>query len=123
MGVIEDSFLINGIKFDVNYYGEEDGKSICYLGYTHPDNALEYGKLFVVKLLCSKIEKIESINFGGTQINIPANAEDYLKERYGQNWRVPDKGYVYWKGPSTIATNDICIKIDMSKIDGENANE
>ena len=27
--------------------------------------------------------------------------EKYLSERYGKNWMIPDKNYVYWKANST----------------------
>lgn len=108
IGVIEDSFLINGIKFDVNYYRNSGDKSICYLAYIEsytPEN-----KMNTVELSCSKIEEITETSFGGVMVNIPKNAEIYLSERYG-NWRVPDKNYRYWRGPSTRPIPNLCEQI------------
>jgi adenine deaminase len=40
---------------------------------------------------------------------LPDVDRDILKlsvvERYGKNWTIPDKNYVYWKGPSVEPTN------------------
>lgn len=108
IGTVESSFLIGGIKFDINYYRSEEGypdSDICYLMYRDPER--EYGKdeLSVVRLVSPHIGSVVRTGFAGTEICIPENAEEYLAARYGENWRVPDRGYVYWKGPSTSPTD------------------
>lgn len=100
IGIVEDSYFLNGIKFDINYYSYLDEKSICYLFYQEQDKKYEDNKFDVVRLSCSKIEEITKIAFMNFYINVPKNSEKYLSERYGQNWRIPDKSYIYWKGPS-----------------------
>lgn len=106
VGIIEQSFVYKNIKFDINYYlaGESD---VCYLMYNDPDKQLEAGQMSVVKLHCPHIEKINKILFQGIEINAPEDPEGYLAVRYGENWRIPDKKYIYWKGPSTQPTNYI----------------
>ena len=105
IGVVEESYILNNIKFDVNFYFTENDKSVCYLMYKDP--GMEYDKdcLSVVKLTCSRIEMIRSYKWRDVDINVPENPEQYLANRYGENWRIPDKNYIYWKGPSTIPTN------------------
>lgn len=106
LGPIEDSFVINGIKFDINYYTREEGKDVCYLMYRDP--ALKYDRddvMSVVKLSCDPLVEIEKYDFFGTEINIPVNAERYLAQRYGDDWRIPNTKYIYWKGPSTEKTD------------------
>lgn len=103
-GVVEDSYLYNGIKFDINYYRRENGRDICYLMYREPDRQYEAGELSVVKLSVPSISGIQTVGFAGGQINVPTKAEAYLAARYGVNWRIPDKNYLYWKGPSTEPT-------------------
>jgi phosphorylcholine metabolism protein LicD len=105
IGIVEESYLLNNIKFDVNYYSTDNDKSICYLLYTDPAFHYEDSCMSVVKLTSKKIKNIELYSWGDICINIPQNPEQYLTERYGDRWRIPDKNYVYWKGPSTTPTN------------------
>lgn len=108
VGVVEDSFTMNGIKFDVNYYYRNEECDVCYLGYRAPEKNYEEGTMNAVRLSCPRIEKITNIHFGDCDVNIPSNPEQYLANRYGDNWRVPDKGYIYWKGPSATPIENIC---------------
>ena len=101
IGIVEDTFIYNGIKFDICYYYEDGDKHLCYLGYKDPK--VKYDDIAVVNsvvLACDKIEKTTTIKIGKYSLNIPEEPEKYLVQRYGESWRVPDKGYVYWKGPS-----------------------
>lgn len=106
IGVVEDSFCVNEIKFDINYYYLGEESDYCYLMYKNPELKYERNEeLSVVELHCSKICKIVKTDFMGGQVNIPENAKDYLEERYGKNWRVPDPDWIYWKGPSAVPIN------------------
>ncbi len=101
IGVIEDTFVLNDIKFDVSYYFIENDIDVCYLGYYNPDKKFDNETMDLVRLECNHIDKTEGFYFGGVQVNVPEKSEEYLAQRYGESWRIPDKNYVYWKGPST----------------------
>ena len=101
IGVGEDSFSYKDIRFDVGYYRQKEDKSVMYLTYKNPEVTLPQGTMNVVELSVSRINALDSVEFNGKQVNVPQNSEAYLAERYGANWRIPDKGYIYWKGPST----------------------
>ncbi len=107
LGVVEDSFVYNDIKFDINYFSEEAGSDICYLMYNDPERALPERSMHVVRLTTPHISALKKVDFGGCMINVPADPETYLAARYGKNWRIPDKNYIYWKGPSTSPTDYI----------------
>jgi len=94
IGDVLDTFYFKGIRIDVCYYEKERDRDCCYLFYG------EDGTEKVVRLYNSKIEKVVKFDFLGIMVNVPENKEKYLEERYG-NWRVPDKKYKYWEGPST----------------------
>lgn len=94
IGDVLDTFYFKGIRIDVCYYEKERDRDCCYLFYG------EDGIEKVVRLYNSKIEKVVKFDFLGIMVNVPENKEKYLEERYG-NWRVPDKKYKYWEGPST----------------------
>ena len=100
IGVVEDSFVINGIKFDINYYYRNGTFDLCYLSYTRPEKTYEPYTVDVVELRCQHVERLKSICFGGKMIAIPEDAEFYLQQRYGTNWRIPNKNYFFWEGPS-----------------------
>ena len=105
IGTVEESYKLNGIKFDVNYYVSEERKDVCYLLYKDPESIAE--RLNVVKLSCDIIERTIKVPFQELLISVPENPEEYLAQRYGDNWRIPDKGYVYWKGPSTSKISNL----------------
>ena len=107
IGIVEDSFIKNNIKFDLFYYHREENADVVYLMYKVPTSNLPEGSLNVVKASCLHINEIEKVDFKGKKINVPKNKESYLAERYGKNWTIPDKNYVYWKGPSTSPTDYI----------------
>ncbi len=109
IGITEDSFIYKNIKFDVCYYQQEDDCDICFLAYNPSSNGAD--QLCTVKLSCEHIEKLDKIIFNDYPINVPSNFEKYLSQRYGVNWKIPDKNYVYWKGPSTQKISNISTKI------------
>lgn len=111
IGIVEDSFNIGGVKFDVNYYQHNGENDICYLGYKKPDQNYEEGTMNVVSLSCPKIKNVVKIQVNGREINVPVCPEQYLANRYGDNWRVPDKDYIYWKGPSASPIDNMCKQI------------
>jgi len=110
-GIVEDSYLLNNIKFDVNFYKKNGETDLCYLLYV--DTTLPAGRMRAVELSCDEISGIERYEYHGCEINIPSNAEKYLCRRYGESWRVPDKNYVYWKGPSTRKINETGIRTEF----------
>ena len=107
LGIVEQSFVYYNIKFDINYYYRGSGTDVCYLLYSHPDKIYEEGTMSIVMLSCPTIEETKKFEFQGITVNVPTNAEAYLAVRYGENWRIPDKKYIYWKGPSTSPTDYI----------------
>ena len=107
LGVVEQSFVYDEVKFDINYYYQKDEKDYCYLMYRNPDKTYMIDEMSVVELSCEHIEKLQIKEFCGIKVNVPENAEKYLSCRYGENWKIPDKNYIYWKGPSTRPTDYI----------------
>lgn len=105
IGTVEDSFVMNGVKFDINYYVNDGDLDVCYLLFKDPEKTYCADEMSVVKLTCPCVLETKKINFMGADISVPVNAEQYLANRYGPNWKIPDKKYVYWKGPSTSLTD------------------
>ena len=108
IGIVEDSLKVNSIKFDINYYYCSNDIDICFLSYAKPDVRYQKDMMSVVKLECSHIVATKKVLFNGKMICVPEDSEKYLSERYGVNWRIPDKNYIYWKGPSTTAIDNLC---------------
>ncbi len=116
LGVIEDSFTVNDIKFDINYYSSLGDTDVCYLAYVSTEEQVKTGEMNVVKLTCDAIEETSQIEFCGFMVNIPQGAEAYLARRYGKNWRIPDRGWVYWQGPSTEQISDTCRRVNPNSV-------
>ena len=47
-------------------------------------------------------ENLKTINFYGIKTNIPADIEKYLIFKYGKNWRIPDKKWLWKKTLSKV---------------------
>jgi len=62
------------------------------------------GKLIPLIIPKHYFEKLETIKFYGMTFNVPSNAEEYLKYRYGENWRIPNKKWEWWKEDGAIKT-------------------
>lgn len=105
--IVEASFIYKKIKFDLNFYKNVDDQSICYLMYRNPNHQYENNQFDVVELSCTLIRSTKSIMFCNCLVNIPENPDLYLSERYGSNWMIPDKNYVYWQGPSAKCLDDV----------------
>ena len=107
IGIVEQSFSCRNVKFDINYYYTEGDKDVCYLIYRNPEKEYSDEQQDVVKLVCPHIAETQTILFQVIEINAPKKPEQYLAVRYGENWRIPDKKYIYWKGPSAVLTDYI----------------
>lgn len=104
--LVESSFRLLGIKMDINYYDVDESTARTWLFYRDPDK--EYGprERDVVQLSYSPIRDLETIIRGGVEIQIPANSEQLLAEKYGPNWRVPDPEWTYWRSPAAMPIDD-----------------
>lgn len=98
--IVEESYVFYDIKIDINYYFNDEDKSKCYLFYRIPEKKYNGDVLDAVELVCDRINIFKGYDFNGVLINVPENPEHLLEQRYGPNWKVPDKNWVYWKGPS-----------------------
>lgn len=88
------------IRFDINYYVNDDEYSKTWLFYREPDTYYPPGIRNVVELVYSRIEKISTLQIKGHTIPVPYNAQRILEEKYGPNWKVPDPNWIYWNSPS-----------------------
>ena len=104
--IVEQSYYYKGIKVDFNYYESDKKHSYTWLFYRDPKKKYKENR-DVVKMTYSKIDKMKQIVINDRKISIPSNAKTILKEKYGPNWTVPDKKWIYWQSPAA------------TKIDGE----
>lgn len=116
--LVESSFRMLGLKVDLNYYEVTDDFAKTWLLYRDPE--LSYGpqERDVVEMTYSPIGEFSTINVSGHDIQIPANAEQLLVEKYGPTWRVPDKNWIYWASPASTKIPDKGSFITFRYLDG-----
>jgi hypothetical protein len=73
--------------------------AICYVFLNIALGKLEYKS---VKVDQRHFRILKSCDFLGVQLAIPADPESYLESRYGANWRVPRRDWVYFKDDRSI---------------------
>lgn len=106
VGIVEETYILNDINFDLFFHFKEENYDICYGLYRESENKYDQYQMDVVKYRLSRVERIIKIDFQGVLINIPENPEKYLEESYGSDWKIPDKNWCYWKdAPNIIPCN------------------
>lgn len=88
-------------KLDIFFYYEKNG----YLW--HPIRGREseqspqkvYKPEIFTKTLFNNLKKV---SFKGRVCYLPNPPEQYLVERYGQNWKMPNPGYKFWRDSKAI---------------------
>lgn len=104
--LVESSFRLFGVKLDINYYQVDEESARTWLFYRHPDKQYGPRERDIVEMRYSPIREFTTVDVNGTPIKIPANAEQLLAEKYGPNWRVPDKDWIYWRSPAATPIDD-----------------
>ncbi len=111
---VEDSYhFFDGkkgvkIKFDINYYENGDDYSKTWLFYWNRNwKYKKKNERHIVEMTYSRIPGVKTIKIHGMDINIPINAEQLLEEKYGPNWRLKDKNWIYWESPAAKKLDDI----------------
>ncbi len=64
-------------------------KKICWIGDSDDKKTIKFSNTCLQKLISTKLY--------GKSFLSPSNPEFYLKQKYGSNWRVPDKKQFLWK--------------------------
>ena len=104
--VVEESYHLVGksgaplLKFDVNYYVTSATGTHTWLFYREPNRSYRPGERSTVRMSYGPISGVRKITIHGLQIPVPIEAERLLVEKYGSNWRAPDKQWRYWESPA-----------------------
>lgn len=104
VGIVEETYLLNGVRFDLFFDFKEENQDIVYGLYRERGKKYDQYQMDVVKYRLSGVERIIKIDFHDVLINIPQNPEKYLEETYGPNWRIPDKNWSYWKDATNVTS-------------------
>lgn len=105
--VVEQSYMKHHLKIDFQIYTVEEktGLMYCYLFYNPgKDPKAQYWKSVIKK--CPVVEKTEAVEIDSHRIFVPEKTEEILESKYGTNWKVPDKSWVYWEGPNTYPVEE-----------------
>lgn len=110
--VVEQSYHYKDTKVDVNYYEYNDTGVNTWLFYRDPSKKYKNNKRNIVRMNYDMIKNVKKMKVQGHDLYIPNNAEKLLEEKYGKNWRVPDKGWIYWQSPAATKLEEIGYFID-----------
>lgn len=99
----EQTYEKDGVSIDifVSYYDET--KCWTHVFYREINDSLKQG-LYRIRKLDYPKAPLEKIQFLNANICIPSNYEIYLKEIYGDGWKIPDPNYDWRKGPKANCT-------------------
>ena len=114
--IVQLSYHYKNIKVDINIYQKYRGQMKTWLFYRSPKTIYKNNERNIVEMEYSSIDKTKPIKVKGCSINIPENNEYLLKEKYGENWKTPDKNWIYWKAPSGKLIDEIGYYFEYNKM-------
>lgn len=94
----ELSFMRYGIKVDLFFFFRKD--EFYWHGVFGPNEKGQWGKYMILYpnvFSAFLFSNLKEIFFHGIRCFVPYPTEQYLKERYGDDWRAPDEDYKYWE--------------------------
>ncbi len=59
-------------------------------------------KIITISIPIKYFTSLKEIKFYNLNIKAPTNSEKYLEFRYGKDWKIPNKDYVYYKDDKSI---------------------
>ena len=98
--IVEQSYHYKNIKVDINYYEYSEKGVMTWLFYRDPNKKYKNNKRDIVRMDYSMIDTLKTVTIKEKEISIPENATTILEEKYGKNWQVPDKNWIYWQSPA-----------------------
>jgi len=97
---VQSSYYYKTIKVDINFYQVNNDRMKTWLFYRKPKTSYKKNERNIVEMNYNNITKTKSITVNGYSINIPQNSISFLKQKYGESWKTPDKNWIYWDSPS-----------------------
>ena len=94
---IELSLIRAGIKVDLFFFYERDGYFWHGAFGFDKQTPGKFGEFLPHVFSGELFRDLREITFRGIQCFLPNPPEQYLTERYGVDWKTPNKGYVYWR--------------------------
>ena len=111
--VVEEAYYWQGVKMDVFYYRQDGGKQVCHAFYRDSDKQYAGEDLDTVEFVHEPMAGEKSLTIQGYTLRIPGDSERWLREKYGETWRIPDKKWIFWKGPNArYPQGKKCVCID-----------
>ena len=105
--IAEESYCLGNIRIDLNYYENTDRYARTWLFYRKPGYRYQNKwTRHVVEMNYPPIAGIHFREFDGFQVALPDNPEQLLEEKYGPEWKRPDRKWIYWKSPAARKTED-----------------
>lgn len=111
-GTLEDGFEIslnrNGVKLDIFLFYKNDDKwyNSVYYDFTNLD-CLKFDYIY------DPFEISESI-FLGYSFKVPKDIESWIISHYGEDYRIPNKKWLWWESPKNVKQTNIRVKYDDS---------
>ena len=107
--VVEESYVWKQVKLDIHYYSVAKNGATTYLFYRKKKSRYFGNVRDVVEMSYSPIGKLALRYMPklGAAVYMPENAEQLLEEKYGQSWRIPDSGWIYWRSPASKPLDEV----------------
>jgi len=97
---IELSFIKNDVKVDLVFFWR--GRKHYYHGLFGPNKRGHYKVFLLHRLSAGLFKVLKEVKFKETACYLPSPPEQYLREQYGSEWRLPKGDYVYWRDAKAI---------------------
>ncbi|WP_461816216.1 LicD family protein [Faecalimonas sp.] len=88
--ITEQTYIYGKLSVDFFMYEQfDDNHQVSYVYFRQETERYEEGVFEVARHITKKIEGLKKIETSKGAFSVPENAEDFLEEVYGKDWRVP----------------------------------
>jgi len=94
--IVGQSWMYMDVKLGICFYQREGKNMKGHLFFKNPGQKYIKNHRNVVELYYSLVKEYKNIKIDGKSYVIPKNDIQIIEEKYGKNWKVPDKDWVYW---------------------------
>lgn len=91
--ITEQTYIASSLSVDFFLYENKNDKSISYVYYHKKGEEYKKNQFSVAVNITSLISNVKRLSVQEIVTSVPENAELFLQEIYGEDWRIPIKGW------------------------------
>lgn len=105
---VSQSYIYGKVKCDFCFYVQQEPLMKCWL-FRRFVEGYEYSspnEMTAFEFHYTNVNELKALECNGITMMIPSDPESFLVEKYGNDWRIPNKKWRYWLAPRAKQCNE-----------------